>query len=316
MGNRPVKKAFVFLGWLALAAMLLAWPVAPSSAGSLQQTATAVRPTLTPSGGVTPAPPAASVAENPSLSGYVWTNGDPLRPAAGVAVRFTGDGFELATLTDANGYYQFETLGQDIGWLNVAGDGTPWKASVSDVALSPRPGLALRVNFSASRSSPARGPALVSVSSAPGVVGAGQTVTITIKASNTTGQKLSSVWITHLLPDGLAATGLTTDRGDALSYGQLAMANVGDMSPGDKATFVIVATAPNDGGPQGTHPIVASFVSSEGVAVQASTTLKGMGGPTILPVTGSGEWLVWIGLALAALIIVVHRIRQRRAPVF
>ena len=259
-----------------------------------------------------PAPPAASIAENPSLAGYVWVNGDVFVPVAGVPVRFAGDGFELATITDVNGYYEFVQVGQDVGVLNVAGDGTPWKASVKDVALSVQPGQSLRVNFSASQASPAKGPALVSVAVKPELVGAGQTVSVTVKAMNTTAQKLSAVWLTHLLPGGLTVSSLTTDRGDALAAGQLALAQLGDLAPGDTAAFVIVALAANDGGPQGSLPIVASLISHEGVAVQASASLKGSGGPGMLPVTGSSEWLVWIGLALAALLVGARQARRRR----
>ncbi len=315
MSHRPGRKTLAFGGYILLIAAMLALPAAPSSAGSLQQAT--VRPTLTPPSSapstVTPAAPSASIAENAALAGYVWVNGDVFVPAAGVPVRFAGDGFELATLTDVNGYYQFEQLGQDVGLLNVAGDGTAWKASVKDVALSVRLGQALRVNFSASQVSPTQGPALVSVAVNPTLVGAGQMVSVTVKATNTTGQKLSGVWLTHLLPNGLTVSSLTTDRGDALAAGQLAMANLGDLAPGDAATFVIVALAPNDGGPQGSLPLVVSLVSREGVAVQASALLKGSGGPPMLPVTGSGEWLVWIGLALAALLVGAHQARRHES---
>jgi hypothetical protein len=294
-------------------ALGLTLPAAPSSAGRAQQTP--VRPTLTPippGGPVTPAPPAASIAENPSLAGYVWVNGDIFVPAVGVPVRFSGDGFEVAALTDANGYYQFVQLGQDVGFLNVAGDGSAWKASVKDLALSARPGESLYVNFSASQASPSGGPRLLSVSVKPTLVGAGQTVSMTIKAANSTGQKLSGVWLTHLLPDNLTIDGMTTDRGDVVSQGRLAMARVGDLASGDSATFTIVASAPGDGGPSGSFAVVASLFSREGVAVQASTTLRGTGGPPTLPVTGSGEALMWIGLALAGLLIGAHQARRRR----
>jgi len=306
MSKRDGRKTLALTSLIGLMAALLALPVAPSSAGPLRQTATPVRPTLTPAG------PAASIDENPSLAGYVWVNGDVFVPAAGVAVRFAGDGFELAALTDVNGYYQFTQIGQDVGFLNVSGNGNDWKASVKDVALSVPPGSSLRVNFSASQGSPEKGPKLVSVSVLPSLVGAGQTVTTTVKVTNSTGSKLSGVWLTHLLPDGLAISGVTTDRGDALTVGSLVMANLGDMAPGDSATFTISGVAPNDGGPQGNLPIVASLISREGISAQASASLKGMGGPVTLPVTGSNEWLVWAGLALAALLIGAHQARRRR----
>jgi uncharacterized repeat protein (TIGR01451 family) len=316
MSDQRRRRVLAAAGGMALILALLAMPVAPSSAGRLQQTA--VRPTLTPTpdapgSTATPAPPAGAMAENPSIAGYLWVNGDPFVPAAGVPVRFTGEGFELATLTDVNGYYQFEQVGQDVGFLNVAGDGTGWKGSVKDVALSPRPGLSLRVNFSASQASPVKGPKLVSVSVQPALIGAGQTATVTVKATNTTGYKLSNVWLTHLLPDGLTIAGMITDRGDAVSHAQMAMANVGDLAPGASVTFSVVANAPNDGAPSGSLPIVASMISSEGVAVQASATLKSTGGPATLPVTGSGEWLIGVGLGLAGLAVGARQLRRRRA---
>jgi len=316
MNQHARRKALAVAASIVMLLALLALPVSPSSAGALLQASTPARPTLTPmpaSSTVTPAAPAASMAENPSLAGYVWVNGDIFVPAVGIPVRFVGDGFELAALTDVNGYYQFENVGQDVGYLSVAGNGTGWKASVRDIALSPRPGQSLRANFSASQGTPEKGLALLSVSVKPSVFGAGQTVTVTINATNNTDQPLSGVWLTHMLPDGLSVSGLSMSRGDAQSVGQLAMANVGDIAPGDSAWFTIVAVAPGNGGPKGNFSAVASMISREGVAVQASTSLKGTGGPAILPVTGAGNWLIGAGLLLAVLSVGVHQARRRSA---
>ena len=320
MSNRRGRKTLAWAGLVGLLAALLARPVASSSAGPFRQTATASRPTITLTPLVptpntaTPAPPAAPVGpdQSPALSGFAWINGNVFTPAAGVPVRFAGDGFELATLTDASGYYQFAQVGQDMGVLNISSDGSAWKASAKDVALSVPPGVSLQVNFSASEGTPEVGPKLLGVSVNPSLVGAGQTVTVIIKAINSTHAKLSGVWLTHALPDGLSLSGAATDRGDALTAGRLAMADLGDLAPGDSATFTIVALAPNAGGPQGGFAVTASLFSREGVAVQASTSLTGMGGPAGLPVTGLNEGLVWIGLALAALLIGAHQARRRR----
>jgi len=316
MNQHARRKALVAGVSIAVLLALLALPVSPSSAGVLQQAATPARPTLTSmpaSSTVTPAAPAASMAENPSLAGYVWVNGDVFVPAVGIPVRFVGDGFELATLTDVNGYYQFESVGQDVGYVRVAGNGTGWKSSVKDIALSPRPGRSLWVNFSASQGTPEKGSALLSVSVNPSVFGAGQTVTVTVKATNNTEQPLSGVWLTHMLPDGLSVSGLSPSRGDGLSVGQLAMANVGDFAPGDSVSFTIVAAAPGDGGPKGNFSAVASMISREGVAVQASTSVKGTGGPAVLPETGAGSWLIGAGLLLAGVTVGVHQARRRSA---
>lgn len=315
MSHEARRKTLLLVLSVALLAVLLTLPTTPSNASALQQTAT-VRPTLTPtplSGGATPAPPVSSAGGNPSIAGYAWVNGDIFVPAVGVSVRFAGEGFELKTQTDVNGYFQFEQVGQDIGFLNIGGDDSTWKASVRDVALSARPGQSLRVNFSASQALPATGPAVVTIAVKPATFGAGQTISVTVKATNSTSQKLSGVWLTHLLPDGLNVSGLTTDRGEALSVGQLAMANLGDFAPGDTATFTIIAAAPADGAPQGRFSAVVSLFSREGVAVQASTSLQGMGGPSALPVTGMGDWLMWIGLMLAALLVGANFARRRSA---
>jgi uncharacterized repeat protein (TIGR01451 family) len=288
---------------------LLALPVSPSSADALRQASTPVRPT------VTPAAPAESIAETPSIAGYVWVNGDVFVPAVGIPVRFVGDGFELAVLTDVNGYYQFESVGQDVGFLNVAGNGASWKASVKDIALSPRPGLSLRANFSASQGTPEKGSALLSVSVTPDVFGAGQIVTVTVKATNNTDQQLSRVWLTHLLPDGLSASSVSVSRGDAQAVGQLTMANLGDFAPGDSASFTIVAAAPGDGGPKGNFSAVASMISHEGVAVQASASMRGTGGPVTLPVTGMDNWLIVAGMLLAVVIVGVHQARRRSVQI-
>lgn len=252
--------------------------------------------------------PGAAKQSEPSLAGYVWVNGDVFVPAIGVPVRFAGDGFELAATTDTNGYYQFEQIGQDTGFLNLGGD---WKASVKDVALSVPAGASLHVNFSASKASPEKGPNLLSVSVSPTVIGAGQTATMTIKATNSTESKLSGVWLTHWLPEALSISGAKTDRGDTRTVRRLAMANLGDMAPGDSATFTIVVTALNDGGPVGNQSLNVSLISREGVAVQAAASLRGMGGPPTLPVTGSGEWLVVVGVTLAALLAGVRSVRRR-----
>jgi hypothetical protein len=244
----------------------------------------------------------------PSLAGYVWVNGDVFVPASGVPVRFAGEGFELTATTDTNGYYRFDQIGQDAGFLNLGGE---WKASVKDLALSVPPGAALRVNLSASQATPEKGPNLLSVSVSPAVIGAGQAATITVKATNSTESKLSGVWLTHWLPDGLSVSGAKTDRGDTLASGRLAMANLGDLAPGDTATFAIVVAASNGGGPQGSQSLNVSLISREGVAVQSAASLRGMGGPPTLPVTGSGEWLVVAGAGLAALLVGLRGLRRR-----
>ena len=156
MSQHTRRKALVVAVSIGVVLALLALPASPSSAGAPLQASAPDRLALTAapaSATVTPAPPADSMAENPSIAGYVWVNGDVFVPAAGIPVRFAGDGFELAALTDVNGYYQFESVGQDVGFLNVAGNGSAWKASVKDIALSPRPGESLRANFSADRKS-------------------------------------------------------------------------------------------------------------------------------------------------------------------
>lgn len=314
MSRYTGRKALVVAVSIGMVLALLALPVSPSSAGALLQASTPVRPTLTSAPApatVTPAAPAESIAENPSIAGYVWVNGDIFVPAVGIPVRFVGEGFELAALTDVNGYYQFESVGQNVGFLNVAGNGTGWKASVKDIALSPRPGQSLRANFSASQGTPEKGPTLLSVSVKPDVFGAGQIVTVTVKATNNTDQQLSGVWLTHLLPDGLSVSGVSVSRGDAQAAGQLTMANLGNFAPGDSVSFTIVAAAPGDGGPKGNFSVVASMISHEGVAVQASASLRGTGGPMILPVTGMDNWLIAAGLLLAVVIVGVHQARRR-----
>ena len=106
---------------------------------------------------------------------------------------------------------------------------------------------------------------------------------------------------------------MSVSRGDAQAVGQLTMANLGDFAPGDSASFTIVAVAPGDGGPKGNFSAVASMISREGVAVQASTSMRGTGGPAVLPETGAGNWLIGAGLLLAALSVGVHQARRRSA---
>lgn len=305
------RRLFALVGSVMLLGLLFVFTATPSRADVLRQSATPDRPTLTPTpDATTPAVAAPVVANtNAALSGYAFVNGDIFVPASNVPVSFSGNGFELDTTTDVNGYYQFEQVGEDVGRLSLGGDGSAWKASIDGVMLSVRPGLAFVVNFSASQATPQKGPNLLDVSAAPKSIATGRTVTVTLKASNSTQQKLSGVWLTQLAPDGLSVAGTTADRGDALVFGNLAMANVGDLAPGDSVTFNIVLSSPSEGGAHGTLALVGSMFSREVVAVQDSTTLNAMNGPGTLPVTGANEWLIGVGVALAIILLIAHRLR-------
>lgn len=313
MKDRGRYLRFIMAGCAALLAALLVLPVAPSRADVLLQTPTPIRPTLTPTPSDSGSPvSAASFDSSLALAGYVWVNGDIFVPSVGVPVHFSGDGFDLMAVTDGNGYYQFEQIGQDIGMLNVGGEESDWKASVGNVALSVPSGGSLVVNFSASQATPLKGPALLDVSLASRMISSGQTVTVTVESTNSTDTKLSGVWLSHLVPEGLTLSGLTVDRGDTLSVGNLAMANVGDMAPGDVVTFNIIVSAPSDGGPNGNLDIVASMFSRERVTLQASTVLAAMGAPMVLPQTGVNGWLLVVGVALAFLLVATGQLRRVR----
>jgi hypothetical protein len=304
------SKLFALIGSVVLLGVLFVFTATPSRADVLRQSATPDRPTLTPTPNTPPAAVPVVANANAALSGYVFVNGDVFVPAAGVPVRLSGEGFELVATTDVNGYYQFEQVGEDVSKLSVGGDGSAWKASVDGVMLSVRPGLEFVVNFSASQASPQKGPNLLDVSVSPASIGAGHAVTVTLKAHNSTQQKLSGVWLTQRAPDGLSIAGATTDRGDALAFGNLAMANVGDLAPGDAVTFNIVLSSPSEGGAHGALSLMGSMFSRESVAVQDATTLTATNGPVTLPVTGAGEWLAGVGAALVVIVFITHRLRR------
>ena len=312
MRDEKRRRLFGTIGSVVLLGMLFALTATPSHADVLRQSATPDRPTLTPTlDAATPVAVAPAVVNtDAALSGYVFVNGDIFVPAASVPVRFSGDGFELTATTDVNGYYQFERVGEDVGKLNVGGEGSAWKASIDGVMLSVRPGVAFVVNFSASQASPQKGPNLLNISVAPKSIGAGHSTTVTLKANNTTQQKLSGVWLTQRAPTGLSIAGATTDRGDALMFGDLAMANVGDLAPGDGVTFNIVLSSPGEGGVHGSLSLMGSMFSRESVAVQSATTLTATNGPATLPVTGVGDGWVGVGVALAVIAFVTHRLRR------
>jgi uncharacterized repeat protein (TIGR01451 family) len=260
-------------------------------------------------------------------------------------VQFSGVGWSVEMSTSANGEYGFGRLGTEVGLLNlIVEEGSDLRPLTTDIPFAPVPGWTTVVNLGAYRE-PGDGvaPLVPAVRVDPTWVRPGERVDFTVRVENRLQTKISGVWVTDLLPEGLSLINVTTDRGDAMHEGSYGAAFIGDLGPGDAATVKLIAEAAQEG-PTGTLHNRISLIYREHAAAQvaasvtvgrppptaaravAQATETAAGsvpahtpavlpstGPGLLPVTGFGLTAIGVGLALGATALAARGFRKRQA---
>ncbi len=240
-------------------------------------------------------------------------------PRARVSLR--GGGWTLETSSDDNGYYYFKGLGIDNVFLNLAlPEDSGLTPITTDLALRTKGTGQIVVNlgfYPAEPATPASLPVDISMSVKPESAGQGDTVLYTIHITNRLPHGISQVLVTDCLPEGLIPVRATFLRTTPTSvslltgtpllgpsavipgpltptptplppateiWGNLVIAEIGEMGAGETAVVIIEAGVKPDVAPGTVIQNRASCIYAESVAVQARVPLAiGGVGPMRMP---------------------------------
>lgn len=199
-----------------------------------------------------------------------------------------GPGWQTQKVSDDNGHYASDCLGEGIALLNPASP--PWlRPMTADVAIRLGYRQAFEVNLGLYGGELAPTPEVVPTIAANSTgLQAGAIVTYTIQATNTLSDRstMGGVMITDLLPDALIPVSATSTLGPVELWGNLLTADIGNLSPGQQVTVTITARV-RDNIPQAEIANRASLLYSGHVAVQ--TPILKIGSGITAPVSAPAE---------------------------
>lgn len=291
-------------------------PTLTPAATQPTESPTAPSPTVAPTAQATAVPSASSGTGCESICGRV-INLTSSAGAAGVVVRFGGNGWAVDAQTDSAGVYGYGRLGLDVGLLNVVlPEGSDLHPVTRDVAFAPLAGQAVSINLGVYQGGRALRPLLVpAISVTPAQVQRGQQVVFTVQVHNVLDTAISNVWITDLLPAGLNLSGVSSEHGDVIRSGNYAAVHSGGLAAGEVMTASIYADVSADA-PAGALDNTISLIYGEHAAAQASARLY-VGAtdamPVAFPVTGHGLSAFGAGMGLALALLAIRRLRLHRA---
>ncbi len=310
-------KKLVFVGVLGV--ILLGWLMDDSTAWAQDPRPTLTPiPTLVPPDTPTPTPKSEPTAQpqapltysGPILKGRVFNliTGEPV---SGATVVFTAGGVPVEVVSDENGEYAFPHLGTANGVLNaVPPRGSGLRPVTADVAVRTKGSVETVVNLGVSPNGSGAPPLIPTVQLSPDVVGAGETMTITVLVKNTLPHAISGAVVTNWLPETVVPINIHSSTGNPYFSENLAIAELGTLDAGSGALVEIVAQAA--GGHTATSALQGkvSFFYRESAASQALAHghLNGAA-PAVLPVTGVG--LPVVGLGLIFVVLIVGWVRRR-----
>jgi uncharacterized repeat protein (TIGR01451 family) len=241
------------MGSAALAALVLFTITFVQPAAGLTPPLQDGRPTLPP-----PSTPVGPRGEgSPGQAGLTGDNCAGLRGTVinwgfqnepGVALRLGGGGWETLQATSSEGSYQFGPLGQGVAVLSVdlsAEQAATLRPMADDVAIPLRCDFEMVANLgvysSAERPDP---PATLTMGLSQAAVLPGKQVTFYLTVKNGMPHAISHVFITDLLPAGLAVVGTTATRGSVeVLDGRMVTVALGDLPQGGQETIELVAEA-------------------------------------------------------------------------
>jgi uncharacterized repeat protein (TIGR01451 family) len=214
-------------------------------------------------------------------------------------VQLTGYNWQDQKVTDDNGYYAFDCLGNGIGMVNLVVP--PGSRPVSpDVALRLGywPDFEVNLGFYNTETAPALAVTPTLTVSAHSVL-PGQTITYTLGLTNTTPSPLSRVLLTDLLPTTLVSIAVTTTVGSIEVWDNLLTADIGELAPTRGVSITVAGIVSNDtvSGALITHRasllytghivVPTTPVTTVVVNTLTPTTVSEFTPPTLLPETGA-----------------------------
>jgi uncharacterized repeat protein (TIGR01451 family) len=248
------------------------------------------------------------------LHGTVFDWGKGNMPA-GVRVVLRGDGWEIPVETDSAGYYAYQDIGNEVGWLTayVPADRPDLASMASDLPVRVQVDGELIVNLALvpRGTEPNSLLSLQVITSSPEVA-RGENVSYVISVINEWDQGINQVIVADYLPDGLTYLSASTSQGIVDLYDGLVWAEMGPMAPGDSATVTIMARVGDDVEPGTVIDSVVAAYHSENAAVVAEAAIEVVEHSNgVLPVTGLTPALPAAGVLLAGLLLGIRRLRRQ-----
>jgi uncharacterized repeat protein (TIGR01451 family) len=195
-----------------------------------------------------------------------------------VPVTLSGPGWQTQKWTDDNGYYASDCLGEGLALLNPVSP--PWlRPMTTDVAIRLGYRQDFEVNLGLYGGEVAPAPEVrPAMTASPNLVQPGETVTYTIRVTNTLSAQLpmGEVMVTDLLPEVLTPVSASSTSGPVEWWGNLLTADIGTLPPGQTVTIVVTAKVRADGPPVPEITNQASLLHTGHVAVQSPIVIVGM----------------------------------------
>ncbi len=191
-------------------------------------------------------------------------------------VRLDGGGWSLEALSDDNGFFGFNDLGQGVGVLNPllveSGGLLPMTRDVA-VPLVPPGDLVVNLGLYSGHKPPENLPVSHTMMVEPAVTTPGSMAVYTVRVKNDRPDPISQVMVTDYLPKGLYFVKGSASRGEVSSHGDLVVADIGQMEAGGEVVVTIEMQV-SSGATEGT--VIenrASLIYAESVAIQAVASL-------------------------------------------
>ncbi len=188
----------------------------------------------------------------------------------------------MEALSDDNGFFGFNDLGEGIGVLNpvlVEGSGLlPMTKDVVVLLVPPRR-LVVNLGLYSGHRPTTNLPADHAMTVEPAVTAPGSIVVYTVRVKNERPGSISQVMVTDYLPRELYFVKGSTSQGELSSQGRLVTADIGRMEVGDEVVVTIEVQV-SGGAIEGTTiENRASLIYAESVALQAVAPLSVEGKP-------------------------------------
>lgn len=190
-----------------------------------------------------------------------------------VPVTLGGPGWQTQKLTDDNGYYASDCLGEGVALVNAVSP--PWlRPMTTDVAIRLGYRQDFEVNLGVYGGEVAPAPEVrPAMTVSTNLVQPGETVTYTIRVTNTLSARLpmGEVMVTDLLPEALTPVTASSTIGPVEWWGNLLTADIGTLLPGQTVTIVVTGKARADSPSVPEISNRASLLHTGHVAVQSPT---------------------------------------------
>lgn len=189
-------------------------------------------------------------------------------------VLLSGSDWLALEITDDNGYYASDCLGQGIGLVNPVSP--PWlRPMTRDVAIRLGYRQTFEVNLGLYGGKVVPNPDVMPVLAVnPTQAQPGEIITYTIRVTNTLGLAAGSppamgeVMITDLLPETLTPVSATSTVGQVELWGNLLTVDIGTLFPGQPVAIIVTAKVHDDAAPAGIISNRATLLHTGHVAAQ------------------------------------------------